>query len=269
MKDLLKKYWWLILIITVLPVIVNYVLLIPAFGPVVGDSVHWLAFWGSYLTSLVSALIAFLILFIQRRDNHIENKQNRQLQINVLKYQQEMQWLNEKREIIQQSVLSLHKNDLRLLSKRLSENLDIYEEAKQLMDKVLKSKYKILFMDVPVQTKEYNMFINKIYKACRFYQVAILDILEISMIFSKPETERKDVYNDREAKGYIQGNLKQIIEQINSVESFLSKDPVDISKELIQKMPNLLPEVRILALEYINSEEKRIAQLLTTTTSVF
>lgn len=59
MKDLLKKYWWLILIITVLPVIVNYVLLIPAFGPVVGDNVHWLSIGGNCFAALIPALGLF------------------------------------------------------------------------------------------------------------------------------------------------------------------------------------------------------------------
>ena len=107
MKDFLKKYWWCVIIIVFAPIVINYLLLIPAIGPVVGEDVHWLSFWGSYLAALIPTVGAFMILYIQRRDSlgenekrRKENEENRNLQINILKYQQEMQWLNEKRDIL-------------------------------------------------------------------------------------------------------------------------------------------------------------------------
>ena len=266
-KTILKRYWWILLICVLAPIAINYALLIPAFGPVVGTNLDWLAFFGSYIAAIIPALGAFIILFIQRKDNHEENESNRQLQINVLKYQQEMQWLSEKREIIMGSVLAFHKNDLRLLSKSVIKESDIYADVKQLMDKAIMAKAKIFFMGVPAQTKEYNAFIESFNKVFQSYQSTLLDILEVSMIFSTPETKREEAFCDRVAKGYIQGNLKQIIDHINSLELFLSMDPFDISKKLIHMMPNLFSEVRSLALAYIKSEEDRIAKLLPTDTS--
>lgn len=115
--------------IVIAPVLVNYLLLLPSVGPIVGDNVHWLSFWGSYL----AALVPFIILFIQREDNHKENERNRHLQVDVLKYQQEMQWLNEKKDILIDFALALSKDDLIGLSNKIGEGKDILQDVKDLM----------------------------------------------------------------------------------------------------------------------------------------
>ena len=49
----------------------------------------WMTSWGGYLGAVISSAIAFVILYIQRRDNEKQNEDNRQLQLNILIYQQE------------------------------------------------------------------------------------------------------------------------------------------------------------------------------------
>ncbi len=82
----------------ILPVVLNYILLIPINATIVGDSTHWLLFWGGYLGSILSSAVAFIILYFQYKNNSKENKRNRMLQLNVLSYQQENNWLNNFRE---------------------------------------------------------------------------------------------------------------------------------------------------------------------------
>lgn len=89
MKELVKRYWWIAVLVLVLPVVINFVLQIPAFTPIVGDSESWLSFWGGYLGAIISASVAFIILAIQSRQNKEENQANRKLQIDVIKHQQE------------------------------------------------------------------------------------------------------------------------------------------------------------------------------------
>ena len=89
MKEWVKRYWWIAVLVLVLPVVINFVLQIPAFTPIVGDSESWLSFWGGYLGAIISASVAFVILAIQSRQNKEENQANRKLQINVIKHQQE------------------------------------------------------------------------------------------------------------------------------------------------------------------------------------
>lgn len=41
--DILKKYWWWIIIAFIaIPIFLNIILLIPAFTPIVGDNTVWL-----------------------------------------------------------------------------------------------------------------------------------------------------------------------------------------------------------------------------------
>lgn len=89
-----KRYWWIAILVLVLPVVMNRILQIPAFTHIVGDSESWLSFWGGYLGAIISAGVAFVILAIQYGQNKEENLRNRQLQINVIKHQQEQAWLH-------------------------------------------------------------------------------------------------------------------------------------------------------------------------------
>lgn len=99
MKELVKRYWWIAVLVLVLPVVINFVLQIPTFTPIVGDSETWLSFWGGYLGAVVSAGVAFIILIIQYQQNKDENRNNRQLQINTIKHQQEQARLHSITEV--------------------------------------------------------------------------------------------------------------------------------------------------------------------------
>lgn len=57
---LLKKYWWCFLIALIaVPIGLNFILLIPAFTPIVGDNQVWLSFIGT----LIGALASFVMIF--------------------------------------------------------------------------------------------------------------------------------------------------------------------------------------------------------------
>lgn len=102
----LKAYWWAIVIILLAPVLLNFIILIPAFLPIAGDSEEWLSFHGGYIGSVIASLITLYVLYKQLQHSHAENektrqknetvnKTNRQLQLNILKYEQSRQWLTE------------------------------------------------------------------------------------------------------------------------------------------------------------------------------
>lgn len=78
----LKAYWWAILIIVVAPVLLNFLVLIPAFLPIVGSGVDWLMFWVTY----ISAIASFTMVFMTWRTL----KQNEE-QLNEIKRQWEEQ----------------------------------------------------------------------------------------------------------------------------------------------------------------------------------
>lgn len=270
MKDFLKKYWWCIIIIVFAPIVINYLLLIPAIGPVVGDNVHWLSFWGSYLAALIPTVGAFMILYIQRRDSlgenekrRKENEQNRNLQINILKYQQEMQWLNEKRKILIDFALSLSKDDLIELSNKIAANQDILPDIKNLLANLVKNDSRIGFMRVSEKTESFKEFNTKRQSAFNTHRDALLDFQEINILFMRtPVTQRLHVLHNRLQQGLIHSALSGIIFSYPSESFFLQQNPVDISLKLIASLPNLLEDTRKAALDYVKSEEERIAKLL-------
>lgn len=60
-KKILKKYWVIFLMIALLiPIILNFTLLIPAFTNIVGTETDWLEFWGTYLSAIASFAMVFI-----------------------------------------------------------------------------------------------------------------------------------------------------------------------------------------------------------------
>lgn len=94
-KRILFRLLIVTIIILIIPLIINKVILLPTMFDVVGEGTDWLSFWGAYLGSIISAAVAFIILYIQKSENEKQNKTNRQLQFNILKYQQEQSYLND------------------------------------------------------------------------------------------------------------------------------------------------------------------------------
>ena len=263
MKDLFKKYWWGILIAVFAPIVINYILLIPTIGPVVGDNTHWLSFWGSYLAALIPSAGAFLILYLQREDNHQENEQNRQLQINILKYQQEMQWLNEKKGILIDFALSLNKDDLIELSNKIAANQDIMPDIKNLLANLVKNDSRVGFMRVSEKTERFKEFNTKRQSAFNIHRDALLDLQEINILFMRtPVAQRVPVLQNRLQQGVIHSGLRNIIFSYPFESVFLQQDPAEISIKLIATLPDLLEDTRKVALDYVKSEEERLAKLL-------
>ena len=69
-----KKYWIVLVVVVLCPIIVNFVLQIPAFSSIVGNNIDWLSFWGDYLSAIVSSGVALYILYKQYTQNQGENK---------------------------------------------------------------------------------------------------------------------------------------------------------------------------------------------------
>lgn len=135
-----------IVIIYIIPRTINYLILKPATFEIVGDGTHWLSFWGSYLGAIISAGVAFAILCIQRYENETQNKANRQLQINVLKYQQNIQWLNELKAKCVDYYNAFDQNDIINLCNLLNKNdSTTLAEAEQLVNFLIDRNNKVVF----------------------------------------------------------------------------------------------------------------------------
>lgn len=139
----LKAYWWAILIILIAPVLLNFIILMPAFSPVVGGSLDWLSFHGSYTGSVIASLITLYVLYKQLQNNHEENEKtrrenqavnekNRQLQLNILRYEQEKQRLNEIRKACIDNIMSYNSNSL----KEICNIIRFHPDTKSVLDKI-------------------------------------------------------------------------------------------------------------------------------------
>lgn len=150
LKVFLKAYWWAILIVLFAPVLLNFIILIPAFSPVVGKDTDWLSFHGSYIGSVIASLITLYVLYKQlqhnheenertRRDNQAINEKNRQLQLNILKYEQQRQWLLESKTSLINNVHAYNHNDVREVCHAIMfhhEKEDISSKIKALIDRI-------------------------------------------------------------------------------------------------------------------------------------
>lgn len=88
MKNVLKKYWWILLSVILIPCLINLIMIQPRIYRIVGNDTSWLSFWGGYIGSVISSAIALFILWKQLNQNHQENEENRKLQLKNIEYQQ-------------------------------------------------------------------------------------------------------------------------------------------------------------------------------------
>lgn len=179
----LKAYWWVILIILIVPILLNFIIMIPAFSPIIGGDRDWLSFHGSYIGSVIASLITLYVLYKQLQHNHEENEntrqenqtlneKNRQLQLNILRYEQEKQWLQELRAACVNNICSYNHNDVMEIcnSFHFSPDLNvILPKIKALMDRLVRTDLVVKFLmsmtDIDKLYKNFTTYKNIAYES--------------------------------------------------------------------------------------------------------
>ncbi|MGM9818704.1 MAG: hypothetical protein ACI30B_06970 [Paludibacteraceae bacterium] len=288
MKISIKKYWWVALVILMLPIAINFILLTPSFTAIVGDEIAWLSFWGGYLGAIISATAAFVILYIQRKDNEkrtkdneiqnknnrIENekhnKANRQLQLNIMKYQQQSQWLDRFRDAILECCRSLNSNDLILVSNMMwLYPHDSFNILKGLFDNIDKAQNKFAF--VRKQNGEADNLAKYINERAVIYKQSLNDLQWIILYYKStpPEHRCKNTFIK-----YLQSctdknaNTNHILQISHSqVESIVSGNNSryfnDIFLSIYTGLDKICDEIREELYTYIKYEQERTDNLLT------
>lgn len=196
-QDKKNIYAWIIIaIILATPIIINWLILRPSCFEYIGTGVDWLSFWGGYLGAIISAGVAFIILHMQRKENETQNKANRQLQINVIKYQQNLQWLNELKTKCVDFYNAFDQNDIinlqNLLNKKDSATLT---ESEQLVNFLINRNNKAVFaLEFQFTSKKDDEEIKLLSKLGTYnlvYKALICDIQYIIKRFRK----NADIYN--------------------------------------------------------------------------
>ena len=124
----------IIFIILFTPVLVN--IIITSNNPITnikiaGNETHWIGFWGGYIGAILGAMVTLYVLKRQLKQNQVENKanraanekqtkENRNLQLRILHYQQETQKLDKFREIATRYINVFNYDDLIVAVNNLS-----------------------------------------------------------------------------------------------------------------------------------------------------
>lgn len=263
-----------ILLILLCPIVINALMLIPCKWAS-GDNA-WIGFWGSYLGSMLSAGAAFAILYIQRRDNHKENSNNRQanqkenaenrkLQIKEIQYRQEMGWLGDFREAIVENINVYTPHNLLSIINILlqdkytqSQNQEVQDKTNKLLEKFVQADSTVgIIMPTSMndnllaynnKRKDMFAFLCNITKDFQVIGYAILTIKDPSYRFTQKLLDR---CISTELKNIMQGQEGPIYKKI---ELWLE----NTYKETL----NRFDDFRLSSIECVNVELNRINQIL-------
>ncbi len=258
------------MIILSAPMALNFILSLPAFTPIVGKSTDWLSFWGGYL----SAVVAFIVLHVQRTDNkqQIENnkkenerlsEENRRLQLNILRHQQEMQWLNIFRQASVEYVSAYTYNDLVHSINVMKENpKEAFNILGILLDRLAKCDVNLKYIDARGKNK------NELYKICDSFFILYNDVIDdiqymMVYIINTKEPTFEGFYTES-VNMKITNDMKNIINFIASQQDLnIGQSFNDVAMSRIKIIEEHAEEIRNIFANYIATEQQRIDNILT------
>ncbi|MBQ3788539.1 MAG: hypothetical protein II849_07035 [Bacteroidales bacterium] len=261
-------------LIIICPIVINALMLIPCKWAS-GDNV-WIGFWGAYLGSMLSAGAAFAILYIQRRDNHKENSNNRQanqnenaknrkLQINEIHFRQEMGWFSDFRKAIIENINVYTPHNILSIINILLQDEYTHAQNQEVQDKTNKLLEKFVQADTTVgiiiptsmndNLLEYNntrkemfCFLCNFTKDLQVIGYAILTIKSPSCSFTQKLLDR---CTSTELKNILLGQEGPICK---TIELWLENK----YKEIL----NRFDDFRLSSINCVNAELNRINQIL-------
>lgn len=258
-----KWTWILVGVIILIPIVLNWLILLPKLFPIVGNDKIWLSFWGSYIGSIISSLIAVFILYKQLEQNHSENEANRNLQLNNINYQQQIDWLADMRKACIANIYSYDTNDIiETLNSMQVNNYQAFLQIKKFKSNLAKTDTEVAFLgnnDIPFRKK----FDSKRMEYFKEYESLIDDIKRVvaSLINAKDksfESYRLYIINNPETS-------KDFVDFINKykIKNELS-DVVNLSRaaaEYLDQKPNYFENIRKITSDYLTQENKRINEI--------
>ena len=273
MKDWIMRYRWTIIITIIVasvPIALNFILLLPSFTSIVGNNTEWLSFWSGY----ISAAVAFIILHIQRMDNKQqiennrkenkrENEENRNLQLNTLKYQQEMQWLNMFRQVSVEYVSAYTYNDLVHSINVMRENpKDAFNILGRLLERLAKCDTNLTYIGMRGKDR------RKLYDICAsffiLYNDVVDDVQNMMVYLINTKSPTFEAFCVDSANFQITESMKNIIsfvatkKDLNMAERFNN-----VAMNRIKAIEKPATDIRDIFASYITEEQKRVDEILT------
>ena len=202
----IKEYFIQLLLIIATPLIINTLMVQPILFPITGDSSSWLSFWGSYIGAVLSSAIALYILYKQNQQNHTENIVNRNLQLSVIKYNQELDKLRDLRTALVDFQASFDYMEITNIASKFIDGHFGEEERARLKylvcdidEKGFKATLLLDLMSSSNSVNEFNLVYNKIYNR---YGLILGDFSSfLDLMQDLPQ-------NKSEKRSYIEEHLK-------------------------------------------------------------
>ena len=112
-----------------------------------------------------------------KKENKRENEENRKLQLNILKYQQEMQWLNMFRQASIEYVSAYTYNDLVHSINVMRENpKDAFKILGHLLERLAKCDTNLAYVGVRGKNME------KLYNTCASFFILYNDVIDVVLL---------------------------------------------------------------------------------------
>ena len=262
MIDILKKYWWAVALIILAPVVINFVLQIPAFVQIVGDNTDWLTFWGNYLGGSIGALATLFVLFKTLQQNHEENEENRINQNNLAIFQVETNNLN----LFKESCLILcdtydYNRFVQICNSFIQESNSPLNLIKTGFSDVIKAKRLFLMNFMPSASKM-RQLLDKENDIFKYYNSKLLDFEVVVSYQNLPKKYIKThITADKHTSKSLALIIKKNIAQLDDLDSqkwlnkILNECLDEIPSNFIEPLWNLISDVYL-------SEKVRIAKFL-------
>lgn len=192
------------LLIIVTPLIINTLMVLPMLFPITGDSSSWLDFWGSYIGALLSSAIALYILYKQNQQNHIENIANRNLQLSVIKYNQELDKLRDLRTALVDFQASFDYIEITNIASKFIDGHFGEEERMRLKhltldidEKGFKATLLLDLMPKSNSVNKFNLIYNKIYNSYGLILDDFTSFLDLMQDLPQNKAEKKDYIEEQ------------------------------------------------------------------------
>lgn len=284
----IKKYWWLLLLIFVTPMVMNIIMIQPILFPIAGNDSSWLGFWGSYTGSILSSSIAIYILYKQQNQNHKENEDNRKLQLSVIEYNHELEKLRDLRSALIDFQVSFDYIEITKIAERFIDGHygeEEYIRLKNLMRDIDEKSFKATtildLISSSVAIRSFNLSYNKIYNSYCLIIDDFFAFFDLLKDLPKNKAER-NYYVKQNLKSWqlVNNQHKQTTEKIQNfvnqrsfydiiveLDSYndLDKLAPDIVKErLLETLKDsaLKEELKEIIAKILIEEQKRIYKIL-------
>ena len=222
----IKEYFIQLLLIIATPLIINTLMVQPILFPITGDSSSWLSFWGSYIGAVLSSAIALYILYKQNQQNHTENIANRNLQLSVIKYNQELDKLRDLRTALVDFQASFDYMEITNIASKFidghfgeEERVRLKYLVRDIDEKGFKATLLLDLMSSSNSVNEFNLVYNKIYNRYGLILGDFSSFLDLMQDLPQSKAEKR-AYIEKQLNVWETYDKQQEEKVINKISGF-------------------------------------------------